>query len=97
MTTTLISLISIVIGIVIANLYCYLSKTTQFSFTSVTILAVFGSIFMTKLFGQLGLSPTDIVKHGNISILKLLLNFSVAGLGGVFAILIAKKILKQTK
>jgi uncharacterized membrane protein YeaQ/YmgE (transglycosylase-associated protein family) len=52
MTGTLISLISIFIGIVAANVFGYFKKTYSCGFTGNTLVGVFGSFFY-QIFWQI--------------------------------------------
>ncbi|MGB5555220.1 MAG: hypothetical protein WBM83_11220, partial [Flavobacteriaceae bacterium] len=64
MTGTLITLISILIGIIAANTFAYFKKNYSFGFTGNTLVGVFGGIFFIKSFGRLGFDPWAIMENG---------------------------------
>ncbi|SOS47526.1 hypothetical protein [Tenacibaculum dicentrarchi] len=86
MTATLISLISILIGILGANSMGKLVKKYSFGLTGNTIAGVFGSVFFIKSFGRLGFSPKFIVQVEHINYALFLLNSIVSFLGGAVAV-----------
>ncbi|MBE7633077.1 hypothetical protein [Tenacibaculum finnmarkense] len=86
MTATLISLISILIGIFGANIMGYCFKKYSFGLTGNTIAGVFGSVFLIKSFGRLGFSPKFIVQVEHINYALFSLNSSVSFLGGAVAV-----------
>ncbi len=92
MTTTLIALLSISIGIIATNLFSVFLKKYSFGFTGNTIIGVFGSIFFIKSFSRLGFDPFSIVKTGNIDFLLLFVNFLVSALGAILFLIFLKKI-----
>lgn len=92
MTATLISLISIFVGILGANTAEFAFKKYSFGIVGNTIAGVFGSIFFIKSFGRLGFDPISIIKSGNIDFKLLALNLIVSLFGGIAAIILAKKI-----
>lgn len=92
MTETLIALLSILIGIIAANLIGYFYKKYSFGFTGNTLTGVFGSIFFIKTFGHLGLNPTIIMQNGSTNLLLLILNFITSFLGAVLALVLLKKL-----
>ncbi len=91
MTDTLISLISIIIGIIGANLTGYIFKKYSFGIIGNTIAGVFGSIFLIKSFGRLGFDPISILKSENLDIGLFALNALVSLCGGVVAVILIKK------
>ncbi len=91
MTETLISLISIFFGIISANLMGFFFKKYSFGYTGNTISGVFGSIFLIKSFGSLGINPTIIMQNGTVNINLLILNIMVSILGGIMALIIIRK------
>ena len=95
MTETSISLLSILIGIISANLYAYISNKKQFGFTGNTIIGVFGSIFLIKSFDRLGFAPDDIVVQGTLNILLLTINMIVSSLGGILIFILANYLHKK--
>jgi uncharacterized membrane protein YeaQ/YmgE (transglycosylase-associated protein family) len=94
MTDTLISLISIFVGIIGANCTGLILKKYSFGTIGNTIAGVFGSILFIKSFSHFGFDPITIMKTGEPNYLLFLINMLVAFFGGiVFLILI--KILKN--
>jgi len=83
---------SILIGIIGADLTGYFFKKYSFGITGNTIAGVFGSIFMIKSVGRLGFDPVSIMQSGDVNIVLLILNFLISFAGGVVALIIAKKL-----
>lgn len=92
MTATLISLLSILIGIIGAHTTAIVFKKYAFDSVGNTIAGVFGSIFFIKLFGRLGFDPFSIVQSGNIHILLLCINLIVSFFGGAIALILIQKL-----
>ncbi len=92
MTETLISLLSILIGIVAANLTGAIYKKYSFGVIGNTIAGVFGSIFLIKSFGRLGFDPLSIMDNGMFHIFLFLVNCLVSILGGVLGVIVMKLI-----
>lgn len=92
MTATLISLLSILTGIIGANTTGIIFKKYTFGIVGNTIAGVFGSILFIKSFGRLGFDPFSIVQSGNINFKLLILNLIVAFFGGVIAVILIKKL-----
>tara|TARA_R110002049_G_scaffold2846_2_gene23126 strand:+ start:3685 stop:3993 length:309 start_codon:yes stop_codon:yes gene_type:complete len=92
MTETLISLISILLGIIGANLLGFVFKKFSFGLVGNTISGVFGSVFFIKSLGRLGFSPTFIVESGTFNVSLLILNCIVSFLGGILGLLLIKTI-----
>ena len=92
MTGTLISLISIFIGIMSSNVFGYFKKKYSFGFTGNTLIGVFGSILLVKTFGRLGFDPWHIMNDGDFDGLRLTINLFVSALGGVLGLIFAKMI-----
>ncbi|MBP8793435.1 MAG: hypothetical protein KBE41_02460 [Lutibacter sp.] len=92
MTATLISLFSILIGIIGANATAFIFKKYTFGSIGNTIAGVFGSIFFIKLFGRLGFDPFSIVQTGNINLILLSINLIVSFIGGAIALILIKKL-----
>ena len=90
MTQTLISLISIIIGIIGANLAGLILKKHTLGIIGNTIAGVFGSILLIKSFGRLGFDPNTIMKLGSFNL--FILNSFVSFLGGVIAVILIKKL-----
>jgi len=101
MTETLISLISIAIGIIGAHLTGFYYKKKSFGLTGNTLAGVFGSAFLIKTFGRLGFGPTQIMETGKTNLVLLSINFIISFIGGVIIIfllrLLHKKISKSKK
>ncbi|MEP2240347.1 MAG: hypothetical protein ABJI22_18410 [Maribacter sp.] len=92
MTGSLISLVSVFIGIISANLFAYFKKKFSFGFTGNTLVGVFGSILFIKTFGRLGYSPWSIAINGDFDGFKWIINMIISALGGVVGLIIVKKI-----
>jgi len=92
MTPTLISLFSILIGIVGANLTGFFLKKYSFGLIGNTISGVFGSVFLIKSFGRFGFDPTSISSSGNINFNLFLINIVVSFLGGAIAVILIQKL-----
>jgi len=92
MTATLISLISIIIGIIGANISGYRLKKYSFGFIGNTISGVFGSIFLIKSIGRMGFSPNFIVHSGQLDYSLLIINMLVSFFGGFIAVIVTHKL-----
>ncbi|WP_299251786.1 hypothetical protein [uncultured Lacinutrix sp.] len=92
MTDTLISLISILIGIIGANSTGYALKKYSFGLIGNTIAGVFGSIFLIKSFGRLGFNPFSIMENGAFHLWLFIINCIVSFLGGALAVILIKKL-----
>lgn len=92
MTDTLISLISILLGIIGANIIGFRFKKYSFGVTGNTILGVFGSIFLMKSFGRLGFDPKSIMELGSMNYSLFLINSIVSFLGGSIAVIFIYKL-----
>lgn len=88
MTDTLISLISIFIGIIAAYSTAFLFPKYSFDLVGNSIAGVFGSIFFIKFFGRLGFNPTAIMLAGEVNISLLFINLIVSFLGGTVALIL---------
>ncbi|RED43604.1 hypothetical protein DFQ10_105204 [Winogradskyella eximia] len=95
MTGTLISLISIFIGIIGANVFGYVKKKFSFGFTGNTLIGVFGSIFLIKSFGRLGFDPWSIMNNGDFDAFRLVINMIVSALGGIMGLVLVKYIYRK--
>ena len=95
MTGTLISLISVFIGIITANVFAGIKKRYSFGFTGNTLIGVFGSIFFIKSFGRLGFDPWSIVENGTFHSTLFIINCTVSALGGILGLLAVKWIEKK--
>lgn len=91
MTGTLISLISIFIGIIAANLLAYFKKKYSFGFTGNTLIGVFGSLLFIKTFGRLGFDPWSIMNNGDFDGFLLMVNLLVSAIGSTIFMILFKK------
>jgi len=89
MTLTVIALLSIVSGIIGANLFGFIQTKYTFGIVGNTIAGVFGSIFIIKSFGRLGFNPTAIMETGEPNFILLALNITISLLSGVFGVYIS--------
>lgn len=92
MTETIISLVSILIGIIGANLTGIVFKRYSHGIIGNTIAGVFGSVFLIKSFGRLGFDPLSIMQSGNANISLFVINSIVSFCGGAIAVILLKKI-----
>jgi len=92
MTDTLISLISIFVGIVVVNIFGVFNKKYAFDLIGNSIAGVFGSIFFIKSFGHFGIDPVSVMKSGETDLLLFSVNLLVSALGGIIAVITIKKI-----
>ena len=97
MTDTLISLISILIGILGANTTSLTFKKFSFGLIGNTIAGVFGSVFLIKSFGRLGFDPKSIMQLGHANYCLLTLNVIVSFLGGALAVILISKLKNKMK
>ena len=88
MTSTLISLTSILIGIIGGNCIAYIFKKYLFGMIGNTIAGVFGSIFLIKSFGRLGFDPQSIMHLGTVNLNLFIINAVVSFIGGSFAVVL---------
>lgn len=95
MTGTLISLISILIGIIAANIFGIFYKKYSFGVIGNTLVGVFGSVFFIKSFGRLGFDPWSIMQNESFNITLFVVNCFVSILGGVLGLVVAKSIYKK--
>lgn len=88
MNETIISLLSIIFGILGANITGYIFKKYSFGIIGNTIAGVFGSIFLIKTIGRMGFDPASIMAlktvNWNLFILNSLMSFSGGGLSIIF-------------
>lgn len=92
MTDTLISLLSIIIGIIGANSTGLLFKKYSFGLIGNTIAGVFGSVFFIKSIGRLGFSPQTIMQTGSVNFNLFILNSLVSFCGGLIAVILLSKL-----
>jgi len=92
MTATLISLISILCGIIGANLIGVIYKKKSFGLLGNTIAGVFGCIFIIKSFGRLGFDPNFIIHSGYINYGIFALNCFVSITSGALALILISKL-----
>ncbi len=91
MTQTIISLLSILAGIIGANIFGKIFKKYSFDITGNTITGVFGSIFFIKSFGKLGFDPNSIMSAGELNIMLLIVNIVISLIAGGVAVFIANR------
>ncbi|GGG51220.1 hypothetical protein [Bizionia arctica] len=92
MTGTLISLISILLGIIAANSTGFIFKKYSFGIIGNTLIGVFGSILFIKSFGRLGFDPWSIMNDGKFDAFLLIVNLLVSALGGILGLIFVKMI-----
>ena len=90
MTETLISLLSILIGIIGAIIIGLIYKKYSFGIVGNTIAGVFGSIFLIKSFGRLGFNPQSIIQNETFNGLLFSINCIVSFLGGALGLILIK-------
>jgi hypothetical protein len=90
MTDTLISIISIFVGMIGANILAVFFTKYSLQFIGNTIVGIFGSIFFIKIFSRLGFDPMTIMKTGNVNIVLFSINMLVSFFGGVLGLIFAK-------
>lgn len=95
MTDTLISIISIFVGMIGANLLAIFFKKYSLQFIGNTISGIFGSIFFIKMFSRLGFDPMTIMKTGNVNGFLFTVNMIVSLFGGAIGLLSAKWIIAK--
>lgn len=95
MTGTLISLISIFIGIISANVFAYFKNKYSFGFTGNTLVGVFGSILFVKTFGRLGFDPWSIMDNGTFHSSLFMVNCLISILGGILGLVLIKSITRK--
>lgn len=92
MTDTLMSLISVFIGIIGGNGFGFLFKKYSLGLIGNTISGVFGSILFIKVFGRLGFNPQTIMQSGSVNMLLFVINMLVSFLGGAMAVFLCYKL-----
>lgn len=92
MTGTIISLVSILIGIIGANSTGFVLKKYSLGITGNTIAGVFGSVFLVKSFGRLGFDPKSILQLGPVNYSLFTINIIVSFCGGVIAVFLIRKL-----
>ncbi len=95
MTETLISLLSILIGIIGAIIIGLIYKKHSFGIVGNTIAGVFGSIFLIKSFGRLGFNPQSIIQDETFNGLLFSINCIVSFLGGALGLILIKIISRR--
>ncbi|MFT4752953.1 MAG: hypothetical protein ACI85Q_000489 [Salibacteraceae bacterium] len=86
MTHTIIALLSIVLGILGATLMGLRYSKYTLGFIGNSIAGVFGSVFITKSFGRLGVNPNAILATGETNIYLLVVHALISVLAGVLAV-----------
>jgi hypothetical protein len=97
MTATLISLISIFMGIIGSNLTGIVFKKYSLGLIGNTITGVFGSILIIKSIGRLGFDPHFIAQHGTVNYGLFALNSLVSFFSGAMAIILISKLKYKLK
>ncbi|CAM3297875.1 hypothetical protein [Zobellia roscoffensis] len=92
MTDTLISLLSILIGITGAYSTARIFKKYSFGIIGNTIAGVFGSILFIKSFGRLGFNPQSIMEFGEFHLTLFIINLVVSFLGGSLTVILISKL-----
>ncbi len=92
MTDTLISLISVFVGIIGGLSFGFLFKRYSSGVIGNTIAGVFGSVLFIKVFGRLGFSPQAVMQSGDVHVLLFVINMLVSFLGGAIAIFLSHKL-----
>ncbi|NMH85980.1 hypothetical protein [Flavivirga algicola] len=92
MTDTLISLISIVCGIIGSNISGYIFKTYTLGIIGNTIAGVFGGIFFIKALGKFGFGPKSIIQSGDVYFSLFALNLFISFVGGAIAVILIHKL-----
>jgi len=92
MTATLISIISILIGIIGANAMRLFFPKYSFGFRGNTILGVFGSAFLIKSFGRLGFDPESIMYTGVVDFNLFFVNVLISFIGGMLLVFCIKSL-----
>lgn len=92
MTDTLISLISVFIGILGGLSFGFLFKNYSSGVIGNTIAGVFGSILLIKVFGRLGFNPQAIMQSGSANVLLFIINMLVSFFGGAMAVFLSHKL-----
>ena len=92
MTGSLISLLSVIAGIIGANIFGKLFKRYSFGITGNTIAGVFGSIIFIKSIGRLGFDANAIIESAELNIMMLTLNLFISLIGGAVAVFIASRV-----
>ncbi|GER59367.1 hypothetical protein ULMA_14750 [Patiriisocius marinus] len=95
MTDTLISIISVFIGILGATVLGAAKKKYSFGFTGNTLAGVFGSIFFIKLFERLGFDPVSIMRTGTVNYILFTINMLVSFIGGAIGLVAIKYLEKK--
>ncbi|MGY5351335.1 hypothetical protein ACXGQW_01970 [Wenyingzhuangia sp. IMCC45533] len=97
MTQTIISLLSILFGILGASIFGKLKPKFSLGLTSNIIVGVFGSILILKTFGRLGFTPNHIVVNQNVNYILLLISLMISGVSGILCLVIIYKIKRVRK
>ncbi len=92
MTQSIIALLSILAGIIGANLFGKFFRKYSFGIIGNTISGVFGSVLFIKSLGRLGFDENSIMETGEANMLLLIVNIAVSVIGGGIAVFIAATI-----
>lgn len=97
MTESLISLISISVGIIGALFMARLDRRYSFDLVGNTMAGVFGSILIIKSIGRLGFDPSNIMTLGRTNWSLFLLNLALSFSAGIGSVILLKKVQTRLK
>ena len=92
MNPSSLSLLSILVGIIAANLFAYFKPKYSLDAVGNSIAGVFGSVLFIKSFGRLGFSPLDIVDATHFNVFPFILNLAVSAIGGMAFLFFVNKL-----
>jgi len=95
LTATLISLISVCIGIFGGVFAGAVFKHRSNGLIGNVLAGVFGSIFFIKSIGRLGFDPMSIVGDGTVNMPLFVCNILVSFLGGIVGVVVGYKLRKM--
>ncbi len=95
MTETLLSLISIAIGILGAYTFAFFYKKYSFGFIGNTIIGVFATVFIIKSFGRIGFNVKAIMAGNSFHLLLFLVNLIISFASGALAVFLLFKLKKK--
>lgn len=95
MTATLISLISIAIGIISANLTGFFYKKKSLGLIGNSISGVFGSIFFMKLIAKCNLNIQNIIINHKFDITLFIIIIAISIFGGCISVIVLSKLKKR--
>ena len=95
MIESTISLVSIVSGLIGANLFGWIFPKYSLGLTGNSMAGVFGSILFIKSLGRFGFGPVAIMESGSPDIFLLAINLLISILGGIVLVLLIGKMKKR--